>query len=321
MNRGQIEKGLGPDLAYVVSGLRDSHVFYKEPMSLHTSFRIGGPCDLLVLPGTTEDAVKAWTACLRAGIPCHVVGNGTNLLVRDGGVRGCVIKMAPALHGIQRNGDLSLEVMAGTLLPRLVQKALEEDLSGLEWAVGIPGSVGGAVTMNAGAYGGDFGSLITRVKVASYDGTVRWIDGGDIGFSYRHSVFTGREDLMILAVDLRLASGDREIIYDVMQRRAREREEKQPLGVPSAGSAFRRPQGHYVGAMIEALGLKGASIGGAQVSTKHAGFIVNVNGATARDVLSLMGLIETKVKDSFGVELVPEIVVIGEDPEPGEASS
>jgi UDP-N-acetylmuramate dehydrogenase len=281
-------------------------------MSEHTSFRIGGPCDLLIMPGSIEDAVKAWVSCRENGVPCHVIGNGTNLLVRDGGIRGCLIKMAPGSEGIEKSGDASIQVKAGTLLPRLVQAALLQDLSGLEWAIGIPGSVGGAVTMNAGAYGGDFGSLVTRVQVAEADGRIHWIDSADIGFSYRHSLFSGRDDLLILSVELRLSPGDRNIIYDVMRNRAKEREEKQPLNMPSAGSAFRRPQGHYVGAMIESLGLKGAKVGGAQVSTKHAGFIVNAGGATAKDVESLIDLIRAKVKEGFDVDLQPEIVIMGE---------
>jgi UDP-N-acetylmuramate dehydrogenase len=320
MALGRAGKSTGPDLACIASSLKDSRVLYSEPMSEHTSFRIGGPCDLLVLPGTSEDAVKAWTMCREMKVPCHVIGNGTNLLVKDGGVRGCLIKMAPGSHGLERTGDLSIEARSGTLLPRLLQAALEEGLSGLEWAVGIPGSVGGAVTMNAGAYGGDFGSLVSRVQAASLDGDTCWIGADEMGFSYRHSLFAERDDLLVLSAELKLAPGDKSSIYDIMLRRAGEREEKQPLDVPSAGSAFRRPQGHYVGAMIESLGLKGKSIGGAQVSPKHAGFIVNAGNATAKDVLELMSLVQAKVKASFGVDLEPEIVVIGEDPEPGHCS-
>ena len=167
--------------------------------------------------------------------------------------------------------------------------------------------------MNAGAYGGDFGSLVTRVHVAKSDGATWWMDAGELDFGYRHSLFTGRPDLLVLSVDLRLAPGDRTAIYEVMMKRAKEREEKQPLDMPSAGSAFRRPPGHYVGQMIEQLGLKGASIGGAQVSSKHAGFIVNTGNATARDVESLLNLVKAKVKENFNVDLEPEIVILGED--------
>ncbi len=312
MGLGQAPKGQDPRLAFVSSRLKDSRVLYSEPMSEHTSFRIGGPCDLLVMPSSPLEAVKAWVACREVSLPCRVVGNGTNLLVRDAGIRGCLIKMAPLASGIEYTGDSRVRVAAGTLLPRLVQSALTQDLSGLEWAIGIPGSVGGAVAMNAGAYGGDFGSLVERVQVAMPDGRTWWTDSSEIGFAYRRSLFTDREDLLVLAVDIRLVPGDKAAIYDVMLRRASEREAKQPLDVPSAGSAFRRPPGRYVGAMIESLGLKGARIGGAQVSPKHAGFIVNTGNATAKDVESLLDLIKAKVKEAFDVDLQPEIVIIGE---------
>ena len=309
------EEGRGMDqaLVQVASRLTNSRVLFREPMSRHTSFKIGGPCDLLVLPKTSGDAVLAWTLCKDAGLSCHVIGNGTNLLVKDGGYRGCLIKVAPGSSGVRRTGERSLEVLSGTLLPRLVQSAFEEGLSGLEWAVGIPGSVGGAVVMNAGAYGGDFGSVVRRIKVARPGGETEWIAAQDAGFSYRRSCFSDRDDLLVVSAELELVPGDKAKIYDVMMHRALEREEKQPLDVPSAGSAFRRPPGHYVGAMIEALGLKGKTVGGAQVSPKHAGFIVNTGNATAKDVLELMALIQTAVKEAFQVDLEPEIVVIGED--------
>jgi UDP-N-acetylmuramate dehydrogenase len=184
----------------------------------------------------------------------------------------------------------------------------------LEWAVGIPGSVGGAITMNAGAYGGDIASLVNRVEVASSDGSTRWIPVEELAFSYRHSLFTERDDLLILSVELHMAQGDKATIKSLMDTRSAEREAKQPLDLPSAGSAFRRPPGYYVGSMIQELGLKGFKVGAAQISPKHAGFIVNTGGATAADVLALMRMIQDKVKAAFGVDLEPEVVVIGEDP-------
>jgi UDP-N-acetylmuramate dehydrogenase len=293
--------------------LGDSRVLFSEPMANHTSFRIGGPCDLLVLPDTVEDAVLAWTMCRDLQVPCHIVGNGTNLLVKDGGIRGCLIKMAPGLTGIEKNGSATLFAKSGTLLPKLVEAALENELSGLEFAVGIPGSVGGAVAMNAGAYGGDFGSLVTRVQAATLDDGLRWFNREDLQFSYRHSLFQSRSDLLVLGVELGLAKGDRKSIYELMISRAKEREQKQPLDKPSAGSAFRRPPGHYVGSMIDALCMKGLRYGGAQVSERHAGFIVNAGNATAKDVLTLMSIIQGRVKEAFGVDLEPEVMVIGED--------
>ncbi|HHW18836.1 MAG TPA: UDP-N-acetylmuramate dehydrogenase [Firmicutes bacterium] len=302
------------ELVEIARSLKNSRAYFSEPMSNHTSFKIGGPCDLLIIPGTAEDAVKAWTLCKNLSVPVHIIGNGTNLLVKDGGIRGCVLKMAPDLAAIGKTGPNTLTVKAGTLLPRLVQACLDYELSGLEFAVGIPGSMGGAVAMNAGAYGGDMGSLVSRVQVSSPEGRIEWLSQEELDFSYRHSLFLEREDLLILTVDMELVPGQRDNIYRVMAKHAKEREEKQPLDLPSAGSAFRRPQGRFVGPMIEALGLKGFSYGGARVSPKHAGFIVNEGNATAKDVLTLMKIIQDKVFEAYGVCLEPEIVVLGEDP-------
>jgi UDP-N-acetylmuramate dehydrogenase len=300
-------------LARIASHLSSSRVLFAEPMSNHTSFRIGGPCDLLVLPNTSGDLIKAWTLCKEEGVPCYVVGNGTNLLVRDGGVRGCVIKLAPGFSDIRKTDRGTLITTTGTLLPRLVQEAVRESLSGLEFAVGIPGSVGGALVMNAGAYEGDFGSLVVGAKVYNSAGEEQWLSAHELDFAYRHSIFSDRDDLIALEVELKLTPGDKKSIYDLMLSRARQREQKQPLDVPSAGSAFRRPSKGYVGAMLEELGLKGMKLGGAQISPKHAGFIVNSGNATARDVIELMGKIQDKVKAAYGLSLEPEIVILGED--------
>ncbi len=313
MGLGEAPKSREERLAFVASALKNSRVLYSEPMKKHTSFGIGGPCDLLVMPTTLDDAVRAWSACREASIPCRVIGNGTNLLVRDGGVRGCLIKMSPGSSGIARAGDSSFRISAGTPLPAVVREALSSSLSGLEWATGIPGSAGGAVVMNAGAYGGDFGSLASKVRVAAPDGRDWWMDASEIGFDYRRSLFTNRDDLLVLAVDIDLAAGDEKQIRELMGKRVKEREAKQPLDAPSAGSAFRRPAGHYVGAMIESLGLKGFRIGGAQVSPKHAGFIVNTGGAKSKDVENLISLIRTRVRETYDVELEPEIVILGDD--------
>ncbi len=301
------------DLAGEIKNLTNARVLLDEPMSKHTSFKIGGPCDILVFPGSVEDIAAVWSLCNRMSAPWQIIGNGSNLLVKDGGIRGCAIKMAPGFSGVELRGKTTLYARSGLLLPKLVQTALEYGLSGLEFATGIPGSVGGAVTMNAGAYNGDFGSLAARVEAYSLSGERIWLNGTELDFSYRHSVFQSRRDLLILGVELALTEGDREAMAALMQSRSQERQMKQPLDLPSAGSAFRRPEGHYVGYMIEKLGLKGFSVGGAQVSQKHAGFIVNTGNATAKDVLDLMGQVKEKVKEAFQVELEPEIMVIGED--------
>lgn len=300
-------------LKEIAASLKNARALFSEPMKNHTSFKIGGPCDLLIIPSTEEDALNAWALARKLEVPCYVIGNGTNLLVRDGGVRGCVIKMAPAFSGIERIGERELLVKSGTLLSHLVETSREYGLSGLEFAVGIPGSAGGAVSMNAGAYNGEMGALVTEVKVGSRDKEVSWLSRDELEFSYRHSLFSNRDDLLILSAKLKLSPGDKDRILEVMSNYARERAAKQPLELPSAGSAFRRPEGKFVGPMIEALGLKGFSCGGAQISLKHAGFIVNTGNATAKDVLCLMDLVKEKVKKEFGVDLEPEIVVIGED--------
>jgi UDP-N-acetylmuramate dehydrogenase len=300
----------------IASSLPNSRVLFSEPMSNHTSFRIGGPCDLLVIPGTRDDAIRAWLMCRELRVPCHIIGNGTNLLVRDGGVRGCIVKLASGFAGVERNGSKGLMISSGTLLQKLVEAAVSYELSGLEFAVGIPGSMGGAVTMNAGAYGGDMGSLVNRVEVATSDGRIQWLSQDELEFSYRHSLFLSRDDLLILTVEMLLEPGDGNQIHHVMMAHLSQRQEKQPLDLPSAGSAFRRPRGKFVGPMIESLGLKGFSYGGAMVSPKHAGFIVNSGGATAKDVLTLMEIVQKKVYEAFGVSLQPEIIVVGDDLEP-----
>ena len=305
---------VSPELLREISAsLENSKVLFSEPMSNHTSFRIGGPCDLLIMPRSHKDVVKAWVECRRLSVPCYIIGNGTNLLVRDGGIRGCAIKMAPGLSGVEINGKDSLRVKSGTLLSGLVKRAMEAGLSGLEFAVGIPGSVGGAISMNAGAYNGDISSLVERVLASDAQGKQFWLNDSEIKFSYRDSLFLQRDDLIVLEANIRLVPGDVKRISSLMAKNAQERARKQPLDLPSAGSAFRRPQGRYVGSMVEALGLKGFSYGGAQVSEKHAGFIVNSGNGTAADVLALMKIIQEKVKDAYGVELESEIVVIGED--------
>ncbi len=299
--------------AEIAAGLHDSKVFFSEPMANHTSFRIGGPCDLLVVPKTRDDVIKAWSTCRNLGVPCYIAGNCTNLLVKDGGLRGCMIKLSPGFSGIDRRDGNTLSVLAGSLLGQVVELSASLGLAGLEFAAGIPGSIGGAVTMNAGAYGSDISSLVRRVEVATLDGDIGFVSASALDFSYRHSFFSGREDLLILSADLVLAQGDTGTIRQTVAQRLKDRQDKQPLDFPSAGSVFKRPQGRYVGQMIEMLGLKGLSCGGAMISPKHAGFIVNTGKATAEDVLTLMGMIEKKVYEEFGVRLEPEIVVIGED--------
>ncbi|HHY68607.1 MAG TPA: UDP-N-acetylmuramate dehydrogenase [Bacillota bacterium] len=296
----------------IAGDLKDSQVFFSEPMANHTSFKIGGPCDLLVIPKTGDDAMKAWSKCRNLNVPCYVVGNCTNLLVKDGGFRGCIIKLSPYLSSITRDNNM-LIISSGTLLQEALEASVRFGLSGLEFSAGIPGSLGGAVTMNAGAFGSDIGSLVKRVEVYTLDDEKHWIPASTLDFSYRHSLFSDRKDLLILSVELVLTPGRVDEIQKTVRKYLRERRAKQPLDLPSAGSIFKRPQGRYVGEMIEMLGLKGFSCGDAMISPKHAGFIVNTGNATAEDVLTLMEIVKKRVYEEFGVMLEPEIVVIGED--------
>jgi UDP-N-acetylmuramate dehydrogenase len=224
-----------------------------------------------------------------------------------------MIKLSPGFSGIMEGDGNRLKVWAGSLIGQVVEASATLGLSGLEFAAGIPGSMGGAVTMNAGAYGRDISALVTRVQVAALDGNIDFMSASSLDFSYRHSYFSNRDDLLILSAELALVKGDTTQIRQTISKYLEDRRDKQPLDLPSAGSVFKRPDGKFVGQMIEMLGLKGASCGGAMVSPKHAGFIVNKGNATARDVLTLMELIQKKVYDEFGVMLEPEIVVIGED--------
>jgi len=282
-----------------------------EPLREHTSFRLGGPADAFVIPGTREELRAVVDFAVARRLPWFVLGRGTNLLVRDGGVRGLVIKTGPCLRMIDRSGQMIL-AGSGLTLAELASQAAAWSLAGLAFAAGIPGTVGGGVTMNAGAYGGDLGQILESVT-AYYPGLgPRTWPRAELGLGYRTSRFQ-QETAIIEEASFRLTPGVEQIIREEMAGFARKRQEKQPLSLPSAGSVFRRPPGGYAGTMIEAAGLKGTRIGGAQVSEMHANFLVNVGGATAADVLALIALVQRKVQAQTGILLEPEIRVIGED--------
>ncbi|MGE5417736.1 MAG: UDP-N-acetylmuramate dehydrogenase [Acidobacteriota bacterium] len=282
----------------------------NEPMSKHTSFRIGGPADILVMPKTIEDVTTAMKWAVDNDIKYLLVGVGSNMLVKDGGFRGMIIKLGSNFKGIEIDG-LMVRAKSGTRLSELAKRAAETGLSGLEFAEGIPGTVGGAVYMNAGAYDGQMSNVVTKVIVLS-NGEVTELIGGELGFGYRRSVFQQKHDL-ILEVEMLLAPGDPDQIREKMRGFAHSRKEKQPLEFPSAGSVFRRPEGRFVGPMIEELGLKGYRIGDAEISSKHAGFIVNRGKAKAAEVLALIAHIQSHVREQFSVDLETEIMIIGED--------
>lgn len=283
---------------------------FKEPMKEHTTFRIGGPADVMVIPVDSEQVRRVVACCVDRGIPFLVMGKGSNLLVRDKGIRGVVIKLGENFQRITIR-DEKIEAQAGVGLTELARKAAAEGLTGLEFAEGIPGSLGGAVYMNAGAYDGEMKDVIIGVEAIDYQGHTCTFLPPEINFGYRKSCFQS-SDYIILSASLALKRGNPEEIQQKMDDYAHRRREKQPLELPSAGSIFRRPKGYYVGPMIEQMGLKGYRIGGAEISHKHAGFIVNTGDATAGDVLALIELVQGKAREQFGVELQPEIKIIGE---------
>ena len=288
----------------------DGRVLEDEPMSRHTTFRVGGPADVLFLPASADEIVRAMREARALNEPCFVMGNGSNLLVRDGGVRGLVIAIGEPMSDIAVVGT-TIRAQAGASLTRLAREAASASLAGLSFASGIPGSVGGAVAMNAGAYGGEISNVLSRALVLEGETPV-WKTAEALNLSYRNSDVL-RHGLIVLEAEFHLLPGDRAAILDEMAELARRRREKQPLSLPSAGSTFKRPEGHFAGALIEGAGLKGFSVGGAQVSELHAGFIVNTGGATARDVLDLIAAVQARVLADSGVALEPEVRIIGEE--------
>ncbi len=283
----------------------------NESMKNHTSFKIGGPADILILPSESSQVLSAVEISKRCSVPYTVMGNGSNLLVRDGGIRGIVIKLAEKFSRVEITGNI-VKTQAGTLLAVLANKAVRASLAGLEFASGIPGTIGGAVVMNAGAYGGEMKDVVQKVTVLEESGSVISLDKEAMAFGYRTSAIQGSSKI-VLEVELLLEPGDYEESKAKIAELARRRREKQPLEYPSAGSAFKRPVGYYAGKLIEDSGLKGMRVGDAQISEKHSGFIINLGNATARDVIELIEKVKQRVKERFGVDLQPELKIVGED--------
>lgn len=286
-------------------------LLFNEEMKNHTTFKIGGPVDIMVLPQDEEDVATVVSFCRQRDIPLFIFGVGSNLLVRDRGIRGVAMKLGENLDEVEVSGE-EIYAQAGVKLSALSRIAAFHSLSGLEFAEGIPGSLGGALVMNAGAYDGEMQDVVIAVRAISPDGSIKTFNNKEVRFGYRQSIFQSN-GYIIISATLKLVTGKRKEIEKQMLEFARRREEKQPLDKPSAGSTFRRPPGFYVGPMLEELGFKGYQIGDAQVSSKHAGFIVNNGNATARDVLDLIAYIQQKAQERFGVDLQPEIRVVGED--------
>lgn len=278
-----------------------------EPLARHTAFRIGGPAEVMAFPSTVEElsGLLAWAS--GRGIVPAVLGSGTNVLAAERGRRGLVICTKGALTGVERTGPDTIRAMAGTTMAATASFAAGLGLSGLEFAHGIPGSVGGGLYMNAGAYGGEMAQVAIQTEYLDFGGNLGVLTGDEQGFSYRRSGFTGKP-LVILAGTFRLTPGDPAQIRQTMAQLMARRKASQPLELPSAGSTFKRPVGGYAAQLIEQAGLKGYRVGGAAVSAKHAGFVVNLGGATEADVLAVIHYVQQRVRETSGITLEPEVI-------------
>ena len=299
------------DLQGIFAGCTAKELLLEEPMAKHTSFRIGGPADVLAQPGNEAELAELLKRAADHAVPVTLVGNGSNLLVRDKGIRGLVIKLSNLFSSITVAGNV-LTFGSGISLAMASKKAASLSLSGLEFAVGIPGTIGGAVYMNAGAYDGEMAKVVTSVQVMDRQGQSSQLKADELDFSYRHTALQN-SGLIVTSVTVSLQPGEAESIKAKMDDFSQRRIAKQPLELPSAGSMFKRPVGYFAGTLIEQTGLKGYTVGGAQVSQKHAGFVVNVGGATAKDVLQLISDVQSKVFAAHGVRLEPEVLVLGEE--------
>jgi UDP-N-acetylmuramate dehydrogenase len=287
----------------------DDFVLENEPMSKHTTFRIGGVADVFVMPDSIEKIKSCIDIAKENNVPYYVVGNGSNLLVKDKGFRGVIIQLFTSFNAVEVNGNV-IRSQCGAMLSGISRTALNNSLTGLEFASGIPGTLGGAVCMNAGAYGGEMKQIIKSVTVLK-DGEVLTLSNEECDFSYRNSRIM-REGMLVLEAEIELEKGNFDDIKAKMDELSQQRISKQPLEYPSAGSTFKRPEGYFAGKLIDDSGLRGYRVGGAQVSEKHCGFVVNRGGATAEDVLTLMEDVNRIVKEKFGVGLEPEVRIIGE---------
>lgn len=294
----------------LVEIVREEQVKIDEPMKDHTTFRVGGPADYFVMPETADEVRELVGMCKTEEIDYHIVGNGSNLLVSDRGVRGVVIQIGRAMNRIESKDNI-LTAQAGALLSAVAARALEEGLTGFEFAAGIPGTLGGACVMNAGAYGGEMKDVLDKVIVLTPEGKIRAVAAEELELGYRTSIIA-KKGYVVLESVIRLEKGEREEIRAMMEELKDRRVSKQPLEYPSAGSTFKRPEGYFAGKLIQDAGLRGFAVGKAQVSEKHCGFVINQGGATAADVAELIRQIADKVEKQFGVRLEPEVKKLGE---------
>ncbi len=293
---------------------QNMRVLYDEPMADHTTFRVGGPADLMVIPENVEQLRQAIRLCRDASIPWYVIGNGSNLLVSDKGYRGVVIKICRNMDLIEKEekgGRLRVRAGAGVLLATLARSVCDDGWTGFEFATGIPGTLGGGITMNAGAYGGEMSQILSGVTVFTAQGAIEEWPADRLELGYRKSRIQKEEAIALEAV-MEFEKGDIGQIRETVRSLAAERRKKQPLEYPSAGSTFKRPEGYFAGKLIQDAGLKGYRVGGAQVSEKHSGFVINADHATAADIYQLMRDVGAIVYKKFGVRLEPEVRLLGE---------
>lgn len=285
------------------------NIHLQEPMSRHTTFRVGGEADCLVELENEEQLCKVLNYLRLVELPFVVLGNGSNVLISDEGYRGVVLQIGTKMNQVKVEGNRII-AQAGALMSQVAAVALINGLTGLEFASGIPGTVGGGVVMNAGAYGGELKQVVETVTVINKDNEIMVLDNESMEFGYRHSVIKN-QPFVVSQVTFVLQPGDKAQIKALMEELASKRREKQPLEYPSAGSTFKRPEGHFAGALIMNAGLRGFTVGGAQVSEKHCGFVINKGGATAEDVRQLIREVRRIVKEQFDVELEPEVIFLG----------
>ena len=288
------------------------NIMMDEPMKKHVSFRVGGPADILVRPINEEQLKEILLYIKNEEIPYLIIGNGSNLLVRDGGIRGVVVELSDNFSDFKIDGN-KIEIKAGALLSRIGNAALREELKGFEFASGIPGTFGGALAMNAGAYGGEIKDIVKTVKVMDKDGNILELSNEEMHFGYRRSTIVEKGYVALSAV-VELEKGNYDDIKATMDDLRDRRTSKQPLNFASAGSTFKRPEGYFAGKLIQDSGLKGLSIGDAQVSEKHSGFVINRGNATAKELLDLIFAVKSTVNAKFGVMLEEEVKIVGEDP-------
>mgnify|MGYP001594805498 CR=1 FL=1 len=289
---------------------KKSNIKIDEPMKNHTSFKVGGPADILVTPEDVMEAQSIIKICKENKVNYYLIGNGSNLLVRDGGIRGVVIKLCK-LNKIEAEGNKVI-AQSGASLYDVTMVALGEGLKGMEFANGIPGSIGGAAAMNAGAYNGEMSMVMESILALDNNGELLTLTKGEMELSYRSSAIL-KHGYTVISVTLNLQVGDKEIIKARMDDLAKKRSDKQPLEYPSAGSTFKRPEGHYASVLIQDCELKGTCVGDAQVSEKHSGFIINRKNASAKDILDLIKLVQLEVYEKFGVKLSTEVKIWGEE--------